>query len=111
MTEQEIEQLLDRLNNREGDRGRDVTLPLDGNSFKHISQLADSHNADLPAWSVRRHRRESIGRIALASVMFIVTCMAWSSLMARPAYDQITTTGNASHQQIYETVTAIIGEL
>lgn len=77
---------------------------LDLEALDHIRDLAAEHNADLPQWCARQRRREAFARSAMAACIFVGCCLFYSSSMANPLYDQITTSSEADSQHICETI-------
>ena len=92
MTEQEIIQQLENQSERyRRDRA-------------HIAALAAGHNADLHRWCYRRRRYETFRRVAVATCLLVGCCLSYSSSVATPLYDQITTTSEEGNQHICETI-------
>ena len=70
----------------------------------HIADLAERDNEGLAQRCASYRRRASIRRTAVAACIFIGCCLSYSSSMATPLYDQITTSSKAGNQHICDTI-------
>lgn len=79
-------------------------LPASPADLAFIRSLAASHCEGLEARCARHRRRADILRLGVAACLFIGCCTAYTSLMAAPQYDQITSTYDAYPQHVCGTI-------
>ena len=78
--------------------------PLTAADLDYIRALADEHSVGLEQRCARYRRRASLRRTAVAACIFFGCCFTYSSSMAAPLYEQITTSGQAGIQHICDTI-------
>ena len=78
--------------------------PLTPEAMVHIANLAERDNEGLARRCAHYRRRAAIRRTAVAACIFVGCCLSYSSSMATPLYDQITTTSKAGNQHICDTI-------
>ena len=70
----------------------------------HIAALVERDNIGLPQRCARYHHRAAIRRTAMAACIFVGICIAYSSTIADPLYDQITTSSKTGNQHICDII-------
>ena len=78
--------------------------PLTPTDLAYIRALAAEHSAGLEQRCARYRRRAGIRRHAVAACLFLACCTFYSSAMAAPLYEQITTSSEAGNQYICDTI-------
>lgn len=69
-----------------------------------IRALAERDTEGLSDRCARYRRRATIRRYAVAACIFLGCCISYSSAMAAPLYEQITTSGESDNQDICDTI-------
>lgn len=80
------------------------TQRLSPEDLVHIATIAEQHDEGLAQRCASYRRRAAIRRTVVAACIFLGCCLTYSSSMAAPMYDQITTSGKADNQHICETI-------
>lgn len=78
--------------------------PLTPADLAYIRALAAEHSVGLEQRCARYRRRASFRRTAVAVCLFLACCTFYSSAMAAPLYEQITTSSEAGNQYICDTI-------
>lgn len=81
--------------------------PITQADLDYIRNLAAEHSQGLAERCARYRRRATLLRYSLASCIFIACCVSYMSILPSPAYAQITTTSNATNQQVCNIISTI----
>jgi hypothetical protein len=85
--------------------------PLTAADMAHIHALAGRDNKTLALQCASHRRRVRRWRSVTAVLLFSGICLAWTTVLAHPRYDEVTTTGGAGGTQLCNIVYDILGNV